>query len=502
MPERRSGSRKKAPPKSLQVCLKELDLHRAGRAVLQGISWTVASGERWLVTGENGAGKTQLLKIVSGDVWPDPGRKTRHYRLRDEIHDEPAEVRDAIAWLGPERQDRYERYGWNFTALQVVGTGLQRTDIPMRSLTAAETTRCRVLLRRAGILRLSKRGFLTLSYGERRLVLLARAIAWNASLLLLDEVATGLDAPNRRRLFRLLASPELRHAGWVCTAHRREDVPPQAAQLLWLHRGAVRYAGRLKSEVLTKVFGATRPASARSSVARASVPTHARVLVELQRASVWIDEHRILSDVDFTIRRGECWIVHGGNGSGKSTLLRTLYGDLGVASGGQIRRAGVAPGVPLEDFRARTGLVAPHLQTDYPRHHSVLETVVSGLHSSIGLNFPATPVELGRARSSLRQFDLLPLADRKLAEISYGQMRRVLFARAAVLRPRLLLLDEPFTGLAPAIRADLLARLEAWIGRGVTVVMATHYHSEWPQQATHELVLTRGRVRQAGTIAR
>ena len=224
--------------------------------------------------------------------------------------------------------------------------------------------------------------------------------------------------------------------------------------------------------------------------------------MELQRASVWIDEHRILSDVDLTIRRGECWIVHGGNGSGKSTLLRTLYGDLGVASGGQIRRVGVAPGVPLEEFRARTGLVAPHLQTDYPRHHSVLETVVSGLHSSIGLNFPATPAEFSRARSSLKQFDLLPLADRTLAEISYGQMRRVLFARAAVLRPRLLLLDEPFTGLAPAIRADLLARVEAWIGRGVTVVMATHYHSEWPRQATHELLLTGGRVRRAGNIRR
>jgi molybdate transport system ATP-binding protein len=156
--------------------------------------------------------------------------------------------------------------------------------------------------------------------------------------------------------------------------------------------------------------------------------------------------------------------------------------------------------VPLEDFRARTGLIAPHLQTDYPRHHTVLETVVSGLHSSIGLNFRATAAELRRARSSLRQFDLLTLADRTLAELSYGQMRRVLFARAAVLRPRLLLLDEPFTGLAPAVRADLLRRLEAWIRRGVTVMLATHYRSEWPRKATHELSLTRGRVRHAGTI--
>jgi molybdate transport system ATP-binding protein len=487
------------PPPALKITLAALNLHRAGRPVLRSVSWELASAERWLVTGENGAGKTQLLKILAGDVWPDPtDRPVRRYFLDGEVHDEPAEVRDVIAWLGPERQDRYERYGWNFSALRVVGTGLHRTDIPMQPLNEAEQARCRQLLRRAGILRLADRGFLTLSYGERRLVLLARAIAWRASLLLLDEVATGLDVLNRRRLFRLLASPELRGAGWVCTAHRREDAPPVANHLLWLHEGSVRYAGRLRPPALRKVFGDARAGDTRKS--RRTVAPNARILVELQRASVWIDEHRILTEVDLTIRKGECWIVHGGNGSGKSTLLRTLYGDLGVAQGGMIRRAGVAPGVPLEDFRARTGLIAPHLQTDYPRHHTVLETVVSGLHSSIGLNFRATAAELRRARSSLRQFDLLTLADRTLAELSYGQMRRVLFARAAVLRPRLLLLDEPFTGLAPAVRADLLRRLEAWIRRGVTVMLATHYRSEWPRKATHELSLTRGRVRHAGTI--
>lgn len=501
MPVHRAASRTTQSPPALKICLTALDLHRADRQVLHGVSWQLRSGQRWLVTGENGAGKTQLLKIVAGDVWPDStDRPVRRYDLEGEVHDEPAEVRDVIAWLGPERQDRYERYGWNFSALQVVGTGLHRTDIPMQPLSAAEQARCRSLLRGAGILRLADRGFLTLSYGERRLVLLARAIAWRASLLLLDEVATGLDVRNRRRLFRLLASPELRGVGWVCTAHRHEDVPPAADHLLWLHQGSVRFAGPLRPGALKRVFGDANAGGARRKPRRAVAPGNARILVELQRASVWIDAHRVLADVSLTIRRGECWIIHGGNGSGKSTLLRTVYGDLGVAQGGVIRRAGVAPGVPLEDFRARTGLIAPHLQTDYPRHHTVLDTVVSGLHSSIGLNYPATAAELRRARSSLRQFDLLPLADLTLAELSYGQMRRVLFARAAVLRPRLLLLDEPFTGLAPAVRADLLARLEAWIRRGVTVVLATHYHSEWPRQATHEMSLTRGRVRHAGTI--
>jgi ABC-type molybdenum transport system ATPase subunit/photorepair protein PhrA len=79
-------------------------------------------------------------------------------------------------------------------------------------------------------------------------------------------------------------------------------------------------------------------------------------------------------------------------------------------------------------------------------------------------------------------------------------VRRVLFARALVLRPRLLLLDEPFTGLNAPLRAELLAWLEQQVDNGVTVVMATHYRGEWPRNASHELKLARGAVVSAGKL--
>jgi molybdate transport system ATP-binding protein len=217
-------------------------------------------------------------------------------------------------------------------------------------------------------------------------------------------------------------------------------------------------------------------------------------------ANVWIDGKRVLCDINLDIARRQCWVVHGANGSGKSTLLRTIYGDHAVASGGRIRRAGVVPGVPLDDFRARTGLVAAHLQTDYPRHITVLDAVVSGLHSSLGLNWPATRSEANRARAALRTLGMEGLAPRLLADLSYGQVRRILFARALVLRPRILLLDEALTGLDAPLRNELMAWLEARIDAGVTVVMATHYRREWPRNATHELMLSRGRIVYAGKL--
>ena len=109
--------------------------------MLRDVNWRIQPGQRWLLIGGNGAGKTQLLKLLAGSVWPKPtGRELRRYRWRGEDFDMPAGVAEEIAYVGAERQDRYEHYEWNFRAREVVGTGVQRTDIPMRELTPAEDT--------------------------------------------------------------------------------------------------------------------------------------------------------------------------------------------------------------------------------------------------------------------------------------------------------------------------------------------------------------------------
>ena len=439
-------------PVPVFIQLDGFNLDRSGRPVLRDISWNIRPGERWLVLGPNGAGKTQLLKVLAGDVWPNPSKHaSRRYQVHGRWQDQPQDARDEIAYLGPERQDRHERYGWNFAAVDVVGTGLNRTDIPLEPLTASQRQYCLSLLRRAGIASLAKRKFLTLSYGERRLVLLARLWAWRPAVLLLDEAATGLDESHRRRLQRFLAAGRSRRISWICTSHRVEDAPAGANRLLVLDGGRVTYLGKItKATRQRATHGNVQPARTTrrdSPVVTQGRRTRPSILVSMRNASVYIDGAAVLRDISLTVRRAECWLIHGANGSGKSTLLRTIYGDHGVASGGVIERAGISPGVPLEEFRARTALVSPQLQSDYPSHYSVLETVVSGLHSSIGLNYVITNPERARAKEALRHYDLEAVAERPLGELSYGQRRRVLFARARVVRPRLTLLDEPFAGL-------------------------------------------------------
>ena len=215
---------------------------------------------------------------------------------------------------------------------------------------------------------------------------------------------------------------------------------------------------------------------------------------------MFLDEHAALSAVSLEVRAGQCWVVHGPNGSGKTTLLRTLYGDHGVAAGGRIERAGIVPGVPLEVFKKRIGLIAPHLQTQHPRNLSVTEVVQSGRYAAIGLNAAPTRADQAAARRELARFGLAGFAERSLGELSYGQLRRVLFARAWMTRPRLLLLDEPFAGVDAPTRRALQSSIDDFVARGTAVVIATHHRAEWPRRTTHELELAAGRPLYAGRV--
>lgn len=500
MPEYRMA-RSYRDPAYVEVRLADVRLDRGGRRVLEDVSWTIRPGERWVLAGANGAGKTQLLKLIAGSVWPTPtGREVRHYRWKGELWRAPHEIQDEIGYVGPERQDKYTRYGWNHTVEEVVATGIHRTDIPLHAPSDADRRRVAAILRRLRIAPLARRRFLTLSYGERRLTLLARALASRPRMLLLDELLNGLDEAHHERALHWLEGTARSALPWILSTHRVEDVPASASHALVLEQGRIVYRGVIRRAPLTRWLerraqtrGSARPHPRRQRPAD-------RALVRLTNADVHLDEHVALKDVSLTVRAGDCWVVHGHNGSGKTTLLRTLYGDHGVAVGGHIERVGIVPGVPLQVFKERVGLVAAHLQADHPQDLTAGAVVQSGRHASIGLNDAPSAADRAAARGALRAFGLSALAMRPLRELSYGQLRRVLFARAWVRDPALLLLDEPFSGVDEPTRRDLEERIEARVAGGTAVVMTTHRRSEWPRCASHELELERGEVRYAGPV--
>jgi len=497
---------RRARGRHLDVDLAHINLVRGSRQVLRDVSWRIRTGQHWLLQGANGAGKTQLLKLIAGDIWPQPSRIVRRvYRLRGEASDEPLGVKERIAYLGAERQDRYEHYRWNHRVASIVGTGIDGSDVPLRRLDRGEQARVARTLDRLGIAALARRHFLTLSQGERRLVLLARALASRPALLLLDEPLNGLDPVNRERVLAALATLRRCSLPWIYATHRTEEAPP----------GVTHRARLLRGRLSTRRAPAPAPAPVaprrrKHSPRRRSLPrprsragdAAPELLLSLRNAAVWRDGVAVLRGISLQIHRGDCWVIHGANGSGKSTLLGTLHGDHGVASVGMAWRQGQGDGVPLQEFQQRVGRVSPELQAALPRQQTAIDCVVAARRGAFRLDGGSRPTERRAALEALRRVGATGLARRSLGELSYGQARRVLFARAGVTHPDIVLLDEPYTGLDEPTRTRLRALVDNLANMERSVVIATHHRDDWPSRATHELELAAGEIRYCGLVRR
>lgn len=467
------------------------------QAVLDNVSFALRKGERWALVGANGSGKTMLLKLLRGDVWPTPtGQDKRIYALDGKPSFQPAGSKERIAYVGPERQDKYVRYGWDLTVQQVVTTGLFDEDIPLTKPTRAQRDRVARMLRRFGIWGLRERRLLRLSYGQRRLALIARAFVSEAPVLLLDEVFNGLDTKMRVRLQRALEAPQSKHA-WVLTTHRPKELPRSVTHMARIEAGRIVSAGPAAEggdgSRGPKGANKTRRRNALSESNKyAEVADAGAWLLALHNVNLYRDYRPVIRDLSWTMHRGEHWAILGANGSGKSTLLNLLYGDMHPALGGRIERRGAPLGTRIEVWKRRVGWVSPELQADHYLAKSIEEIVISGKYSSVGLNEPPTQSDRNQAARWLAFFGIAQLKDRGPRSVSYGQMRLALFARAMINEPELLLLDEPCTGLDGEVRAHVLSVLEELARSGVQMVMAVHDAEDIIPSVKHVLRIGRG----------
>lgn len=466
----------------LADCSLLFEEHRA----LDEVSFTLRPGERWALIGANGSGKTLLLKLLRGDMWPTPtGRQRRTSSL----------AKEQIAYLGPERQDKYIRYGWNLTVTQVVTTGLFDEDIPLNTPSHAQRERVARVLRRFGLWGLRQRRILTLSYGQRRLALVARLFAGTAAVLLLDEVFNGLDVRAKEKLRKALEQPRGGH-DWILTSHRPKELPKNVTHVAHIEHGRIVSSGPIGHEHVAARGSASsqqkillRPIRATKAEKRSE---RATPLFIIRSADIYRDYRPVIRNLDWTLARGENWAILGANGSGKSSLLNLIYGDLHPALGGTIEREGVPKGTHIEAWKHRVGWVSPELQADHFLAKSIEEIVISGRYASVGLNDPAIKADIKAADRWLKFFNIEHLRARGPRQVSYGQMRLALFARAMMNEPELLLLDEPCTGLDGDVRATMLGFIEQLAEQGTQIVMAVHDPEDIVPAVKHVLRIQRG----------
>jgi len=201
-------------------------------------------------------------------------------------------------------------------------------------------------------------------------------------------------------------------------------------------------------------------------------------LLEFENVSVQRENTMALRGVTFSIDAGEHAAILGPNGSGKSTLIKIVTRECYPRFPQQSRvRIWGRAAWGLFDLRALLGIVTNDLVETCTKPYSALETALSGFFGSIGVwpNHHVTAEMEQKAREALQFFDVNHLADKPLTEMSSGEVRRAVFARALVHSPKALLLDEPSNSLDIRAQHEVREAMRKLAQSGVSILLVTHH---------------------------
>jgi iron complex transport system ATP-binding protein len=228
-------------------------------------------------------------------------------------------------------------------------------------------------------------------------------------------------------------------------------------------------------------------------------------LIEFESVTVVRGSTRALDGLSLRIEDGEHVAVLGSNGSGKSTLVELLTREvypLADEPGSSLRILG-RERWELFELRGLLGVVTNELVRACTRDHTALQTALSGFFGSIGVWRPdeVTPAMEANALAALELTGVAHLAGRPLSEMSSGEARRSVIARALVHKPRTLVLDEPMNSLDLRARRELRAAISRLARAGVGVVLVTHELEDIVPEITRIITLRSGRVLHDGPKA-
>ncbi|HEX8497442.1 MAG TPA: metal ABC transporter ATP-binding protein [Actinomycetales bacterium] len=219
--------------------------------------------------------------------------------------------------------------------------------------------------------------------------------------------------------------------------------------------------------------------------------TAAAPVLQLRGVSVGYTERAVVHDVDLSIRRGEVVAVLGANGSGKTTLVRGLLGLASVLTG-SIEVLGAPLGARGD--RTALGYVPQRHTVGGSVPSTVREVVSSGRLPRLGWFGRMRAADRAAVRSAIDAVDLGAMADTDIADLSGGQQRRALIARALASEPQVLVMDEPTAGVDLASQQALARAIERLVELGVTLVVVTHEVGPLADVVTRSIVMVDGRI--------
>jgi len=487
----------------------------AGREVLSEIALTVAAGEVFGLVGESGSGKS-MTALALMRLLPPAARARGRIRLAGQDLGALSE-RAMCAVRGREIAMIFQEPMTALNPVRTIGEQVAETLVVHGAASRAEARAiARARLDRVGLEGARfplERYPHELSGGQRQRVCIAMAVALRPRLLLADEPTTALDVTTQAQILELLRGLVAEEGmGLMLITHDLAVVAGIADRVAVMQGGRIVEEGRTEAVFRARRHDYTRRLLAASThaPARAAPATGAPVLeVEgavreylLPRPSPFAPHPRLraVDGVGFALRAGESLGLVGESGSGKSTLTRLVLG-LDPLAAGAIRLRGRAVSLSMpRPVRADAQAVFQDPYGSFNPRHRVGRLVAEPFHLA-----PAPAAEIrARTLEALAAVGLpAEAAGRYIHEFSGGQRQRIAIARALVIRPRLVVLDEAVSALDVRVRAQILDLLAGLQGRlGLSYLFVTHDLGVVRAITDRVLVMKAGRIVEEGPTAR
>ena len=223
-------------------------------------------------------------------------------------------------------------------------------------------------------------------------------------------------------------------------------------------------------------------------------------VIDLKNVLVRRGNKEILKNINWTIEKGEHWAILGLNGSGKTSLLNMISAHQ-FPTEGEIHVLGNRFGeTNLPELRKEIGFVSSSLErfAQLVQHETVERVIISGKFASFGLYEEPSQTDWERADEMLHDFRLFHLKGKQFNLLSEGEKRRILIARALMNKPRMLIMDEPCSGLDILSREQFLHTLQVVTKKNCHLVYVTHHVEELMEDITHVLLLKEGEIVASG----
>lgn len=476
----------------------DVAVRRGEQVVIQNLTWRVHDGECWGISGPVGSGKSTLFEVLMGRHALAAGSLT--WPLLDRVRSQGRKVEwasDIVRMVSYREQSRLfsysdhyyqERYDFadsesQLTLRHYLQSGQNATEDRLGEV--AGTFHIREYL---------DRKFILLSNGQVRRARLARAMLAHPEVLLLDDPFMGLDLAGREDLANLLHE-QVRQGQRVLLVAREDMLPDWVTHVGRLDKGTLQVQQAFQKQASVHVPNDPIP----PHVPQVTPQRHPQsAIVEFEDVNVAYGGTSILKGVTFQVQAGERWAILGPNGSGKTTMLSLLCGDHPQAYANTIRLFGRQRGTgeSIWEVKRRIGLVSPELHLYFTAPMSAMQAVATGFHDVVRAQ-PITPEQQESVLAILQAMGLFHLQNRRFAQLSTGEQRLILLARALVKTPELLIMDEPFQGLDHAHMVQMRDWLDQHLQPEQTLMFVTHDPAEIPASVEQYLLMDRGKARVA-----